>query len=220
MGARSGRKFLGLLLIVAFPASTILADSNAAMLYAKGAVAVNGVGANRSSAVFVGDKIQTTANSSVTISSAGSTLIVPASSSVVYQGSAVEIGSGAVQINTTRNMSARVDEFTVTPAADGSATFQVTKTNGSVTVAAERGAVVVSDGEKSTVVKEGTTQTASDSQNPPEKGDKKKRKRRAILLVGGGSGAAVGAALAVSAVGATTAIVTTGPPESPSSPHR
>lgn len=224
MGSGSGRKFLGLLLLVAFPASTILADSNAAMLYAKGAVAVNGAGATRSSAVFAGDKIQTKADSSVTISSAGTTLIVPANSSVVYQGNAIEVGTGAVQVNTTRNMSAKVDEFTVTPAADGNATFQVSRVDGTVTIAAERGAVVVSDGESSKVVKEGTSQTTTDDQIP-DPGQKKKKRRGGaapIPVAGQGLGqkALIGAAIGAAAAGTSLAIITTGPPESPSSPNR
>lgn len=216
MGAGSGRKFLGLLLIVAFPASTILADSNSAMLYAKGAVAVNGAGASRSSAVFVGDKIQTNSDSSVTISSAGSTLIVPANSSITYEGNAVDVAVGAVQVNTSRNMSAKVDGFTVTPASNGRATYQVSKLNGLVTIAAERGNVVVSDGENSTVVKEGNAQTAAGDQNTAG-ADKKKKKKGAN---GTGQKALIGGMIGTAVAGTAAAIITTGPPESPANPGR
>lgn len=211
-----GRKFLGLSLIVVFAASTVLADSNAAMLHAKGAVVVNGMAGSRSSALYVGDKIQTNADASVTISSGGSTLVVPANSSIVYQGDAVEVGAGRVQINTSRNMSAKVDEFTVKP-ANGSGTFQVSKLNGAVTITAERGNVVVSDGESTTVVKEGTAQSTSEDKGSPDPGQNKKKKKRGlmVLIPGGAAGAAF---IGTAAAGTATSVITTGPPESPSKP--
>lgn len=212
-----GRKFLGLFLIAAFSASTVLADSNTAMLHAKGAVVVNGTAASRSSAVYAGDRIQTNADASVTISSGGSTLVVPANSSVVYQGDVVEVGAGAVQVNTSRNMSAKVDEFTVKPAS-GSATFQVSKLNGAVTIAAERGNVVVSDGEKTTVVKEGTAQRTADDTSSPEPGQTNKKRKKRILMILLPGGAAGGAFIGTAAAGAAVSGITTGPPESPSKP--
>lgn len=214
-----GRKFVGLSLVVIFSASTVLADSNAAMLHAKGAVVVNGTAGSHSSAVYAGDKIQTNADGNVTISSGGSTLVVPANSSVVYQGDAVEVGAGTVQINTSRNMSAKVGEFTVKP-ANGSATFQVSKLNGAVTIAAERGNVVVSDGESTTVVKEGTSaQSAIEKPGGLNVAEKaKSSKKTAWILTGLGASGAAGAAVAAGSGAA--AIITTGPPESPSRPKR
>jgi hypothetical protein len=218
------QRSVSVVLALVMSGAVLLADSNNAMLYATGAVAVNGVAANRSAALFPGDKVQTAAQSGGTITTPGSTIVLAPNSSLVYEGKALELAAGVVEVNTTRGMGAHAAYFTVAPAANQTAKFQVASKDGKITVAAERGAVVLSDGNDSVVVQEGTTQTADQQVTPASKKDKKKAggmvpPSAASQGVGGASKTLlVGAALVGLGVGTAAALATTGPPASPSRP--
>jgi hypothetical protein len=218
-----GRRILGVGLVLAFSGSTLMAETGAAMLYANGPVAVNGAGVSRASTVFAGDTIETRTGG-VTIALKGSTVVVPANSSLVFRGQTVEVGEGGAEINTTNGMAAKMNAFTVSPAANGSAKYEIASVDGKLLVAAKRGAVVLSDENGSTVVQEGTTKTANDEPAPPDQSQKKKKKKGGAAPIPGATGAAVsGKALMIAGAGAATAgiilaIVTTGQPESPTRP--
>jgi len=210
----SAHKLILLLLMTACTGPMIQGDSNAAMLYTSGAVTVNGARATRPSAVFVGDKIRTADKATASLTATGTTVVIPANSSIVFRGKAIQIASGAVQISTTRNMSAAVDYFSVVPAANGSATYLISKSNGTVTVSAEHGSVMLSDGETSMLVSEGSPQTVADQPR------KKRKKGGALIVRGAGTGNAAAGVIVAGALGTVVAITTTGPPASPSRPSR
>lgn len=218
MGSRRLRTLLVWALVVLFSASMMLADSGgSAMLYSSGAVAINGTGSNGTAALFAGDKIRTADGSAARISMRGSTIVVPSNSALMYAGKSVELNAGQVDINTSSGMSAKVAGLTVSPAANGTARFQIAKLEGSVAIAAERGDIVVSDGESNSVIQEGTTQTTDEPQAPgPQK--KKKNKKGGVVLTPASQswgGVAKTGLLVAGATGAiVTVIKTTGPPES------
>src|ERR1039458_5283567 len=78
------RKLVAVLLIVVCPSTFLMAERPSAMLYAAGAVTLNGAPAAKSMSVFAGDRIDTADASVVSINRNGSSLIVDPNSSVQY----------------------------------------------------------------------------------------------------------------------------------------
>jgi hypothetical protein len=69
-------KILAGTLSVIFPASMFAADTPGAMVYSHGTALVNGNNIARSSALFLGDLVQTRSDSVANISATGSSVIV------------------------------------------------------------------------------------------------------------------------------------------------
>jgi hypothetical protein len=175
------------MLAVLLPVATMSAETPAAMLYTTNAVTLNGVAAARSSAVFSGDTIQTPADSAVTITAQGSTVLVGPSSLLVYQDDAVRLGSGTTLITTEKGMKAQIQKLLVTPASEGRASYRVIRGRGKVMVAALRGSVKLSDGTSASTLPEGSTATIADPDPAPQ----------AQAPVGGGSTVTKGNAAAL-----------------------
>jgi hypothetical protein len=155
------------MLAVTLPAATMSAETHAAMLYAAGTVTLNGVGAERSSAIFAGDSIQTPGEGLVTLTAEGSTVLLGPSSALVYQGTAVELGSGSAMITTDRAMRTQVQKLMITPAAPGRSSYRVTRGDGKLMIAALHGPVKISDGSNDSLVAEGNTATMADPGQAP-----------------------------------------------------
>lgn len=174
------------LLAVIFPAQMMLAgETAAAMLYANGAAWLNGSEVPKSAAVFSGDMLQTRADSTASIQSSGSNVMVMADSLVKFEGPAVELEHGSVRVTTSRGMSARAGDVTVTPAGSAWTEFQVKDVDGRVQIAANKGDVTVQDNQGTTTVAQGQETTRDDTTNP-EKKKKKRRKAGAAPAAGGG----------------------------------
>jgi hypothetical protein len=207
-------KIVAALMVVVFPLSMTAADMNAAFLHASGAVTLNGARVPESTTVFAGDEIQTSKDAAVSLTLKGSSVLLPPQSAAVYQADAIELRAGTVVVNTTQGMAARTPTVTVTPAAQGTAKFQVTRTADKVLIAALRGTVSVSDASGAKTVSEGSSVTVPVPEPTPQ--------------AGGGAGGAGGglstAALvaigaAVAAAAAAIAVATSGTPSgSPSTP--
>ena len=161
-------KILACLLAVLLPAATMSAETHAAMLYATNTVLLNGVGAERSSAIFSGDTIQTRADSAVTITTQGSTVVVGPSSLLVYQGNAVRLGSGLAMVTTEKSMKTQVQKLLVTPASEGRSSYRVVRGSGKVLIAALHGSVKISDGSSEKMIAEGTATTIADPEPQPQ----------------------------------------------------
>src|SRR6266581_1362529 len=147
-------KILSCIMILVFPAAMLLAETNGAMLYAKGSVTINGSNAARSSAIFAGDQVKTSANAGVSIASQGSTVLVPANSSVVYQGSSIKLGYGNVRVNTQKGMATQFNSVSIAPAT-GSANYAVIQDKGKLQIAALTGALTIRDGAGTMIVDSG-----------------------------------------------------------------
>jgi hypothetical protein len=143
------------------------AETHAAMLYAAGAVTLNGVGSERASAIFAGDSIQTPASGLVTLTAEGSTVLVGPSSTLVYQGTAVELGAGTATVTTDRAMRVQVKRLLITPAASGRSSYRVSRGEGKLMIAALHGPVKISDGSNDSLVAEGDTTTMPDPPDTP-----------------------------------------------------
>ena len=152
-----GRIMLGLLLAAVCQTQCLAAaDKPAAVVHSSGTAAVNGSDAAATTAVFVGDTIQTKSGV-MTISAPGSTVIVPSSSELVLQQNAVQLSSGVASINTTKGMSAQTDALTIAPATAGTAKYDVKRSGSVVEIHASSGALTVNSSDQTIRIAEGQT---------------------------------------------------------------
>src|SRR5580692_7191174 len=163
------------LLAIIFPAQVMLAGETAsAMLYTNGSAWLNGSEVPKSAAVFSGDMLQTRPDSTASIQSNGSSVMVLADSLVKFEGLAVELEHGAVRVTTSHGLAAQAGDVTVKPAANSWTEFQVTDVDGRVQIAANKGDVTVQDDKGTTTVTQGQQTTRDDTADT----DKKKKKHR------------------------------------------
>ena len=177
------RNVLCWILIALIPASLLAADSGAAMLYGRGPVSLNGSPLPQSSAVFPGDVIQTQPESLATLDASGSGVVVLPDSLVKFDGKAVTLEHGSVNVATSVSMIAVAGAVTVTPAANTWTQFEVEDNNGTVQVFASKGSVNVNCGKDTANLSEGEQASPDDSGNC----HKKKRKGGGAPFPRGGS---------------------------------
>jgi len=211
------------LLAILFPAQMMLAgESASAMLYTNGEAWLNGSQVPQSAAVYAGDMLQTRPDSTASIQSNGSNVMVLADSMVKFEGPAVELEHGAVRVTTSRGLAARAGEVTVKPAANSWTEFQVTDVDGRVEIAANKGDVTVQDDKGTTTVTQGQQTTRDDTSNP-EKKKRKKRKPGAATAASGGimsSAPVVYGGLALAGGAAIWIWTRSEPPVSPACPAK
>jgi hypothetical protein len=187
MSQSAFRSVVCCLLAIVFPAQMMLAGETAsAMLYTNGAAWLNGSEVPKSAAVFSGDMLQTRMDSTASIQSNGSSVMVLADSLVKFEGPAVEIEHGAVRVTTSRGLAARAGDVTVKPAADSWTEFQVTDVDGRVQIAANKGDVTVQDAQGQTTTVTQGQQTTRDDTADQEKKKKKRRKGTGAATAAGG----------------------------------
>jgi hypothetical protein len=219
MRAFSYRAVLSWLLIFLLPASTFAADSSAAMLYTNGTAWINGGNVPKSSAIFSGDLVQTKMDSVASIKSPGNSVLVLSDSLVQFQGSAVKLEHGSVNVGTSKSMATHVGELKVEPASASSWTeFEVRDTDGAVRIIARKGDLRLIDANGASTLAEGQETTRDENR---EKSKRKRERGGAIPAAGGGlldSPWAIGAGAA--AVGGLTAwvLLRNDDPASPSKP--
>jgi hypothetical protein len=186
MSQSAFRSVVCCLLVILFPAQVMLAGETAsAMLYTNGAAWLNGSEVPKSAAVFAGDMLQTRPDSTASIQSNGSSVMVLADSLVKFQGLAVELEHGAVRVTTSRGLAARAGDVTVKPASNTWTEFQVTDVDGRVQIAANKGDLTVQDDKGTTTVTQGQ-QTTRDDTTDTEKKKKRRRGAGAATAAGGG----------------------------------
>src|SRR5215471_19675987 len=100
-------------LVVLFPVSLFAADTPSAMLYSHGTATLNGNPVARSSAVFLGDLVQTNPDSVVNITATGSSVMILNDSLVQYEGTRVKLEHGGVKVSTSKSLSARAGAVVV-----------------------------------------------------------------------------------------------------------
>lgn len=184
MSRSAFRTVMSCLLVCLFTAQMLAGESASAMLYTTGSAWVNGSTVPKSTALFSGDMLQTPPDSTASIQTTGSNVMVMANSLVKFEGPAVEIDHGGVRVTTSRALAARAGDVTIKPASDSWTEFQVVDVDGRVQIAANKGDVTVQDQSGTTTVTQGQ-QTTRDDTNDADK--KKKRRRR------NGTGAATAA---------------------------
>jgi hypothetical protein len=209
-------KILSCMMVVIFPAALFAADQPAAMLYSHGTALLNGDSIARSSAIFSGDLVQTSADSAANINAAGSIVLVFNDSLVRYQGNAVSLEHGRVTVSTSKSMATRAGDVTVSPAASVWTEFEVRDVDGTVQIAARKGDLTISDDAGTTTLAQGQQTTRDDSQSQNDDNNKKKKKKRAAGAVpAAGTGAILSSPWAIgigggAIVGATAWILIRG----------
>lgn len=184
------RGMVSCVLMFVFPGSLLAADSNAAMVHTNGAAWINGTHVPRdSSAIFVGDSLQTRNDSVANINEPGSTITILADSMVQFQGASLDIDHGGVTVSTSRGVSTTAGDVKVTPASNAWTEFNVTDVNGTVRIAARKGDLTVTDGKQTVLLAQGQ-ETSRDDSADNDQDSKKKHKRNqqsgAIPAAGGG----------------------------------
>jgi|KBSMisStandDraft_5_1062788.scaffolds.fasta_scaffold556510_2 hypothetical protein len=209
------RKLVSCVLVLLVPASLFAADSAAAMLYTNGTAWLNGANVPKSSAIFVGDLVQTRTDSVANIKAPGTSVMVASDSLVQLKENAVKLEHGSLSVGTSKNLAAQVGGLKISPASAAWTEFQVTDTDGTVKIIAKKGDLTLSDG---TTLPQGqqTTRDETDENN------KKKKGGGAAPAAGGGilnSPVAIGVGSFV--IGGLTAwvLVQGDDPLSPSSPR-
>ena len=145
--------------IVSLTAPTF-GSSGTAVIASRGAVALNGQPSPTTTALFSGDRVVTSDGGVATISSPGSTVLIPSNSQVVFNGGALDVTAGGASISTTKGMTAQVDQYLIAPATDDTAKFEIKRTRCSLSIHASTGSLTVSGRERTFTLAEGETATA------------------------------------------------------------
>lgn len=154
MFQQSLRKLVAVLLVTVCPSALLMAELPSAMLYATGAVTLNGAPAAKSMSVFSGDRIDTAAESAVSINRSGSSLVVDPNSSVQYQSDGFTVLKGTARARTSKGMSAHAGGLSVIP-KDNAALFDVSSDGKTVLVTSREGTLLLTDGIQTAMLKPG-----------------------------------------------------------------
>jgi hypothetical protein len=204
------QRILGCVMVVGVPATLFAADSAAAMLYSNGTTRLNGSNLPKSSAIFSGDRVQTTTGSVAKINASGSSLLVLSDSLVQFEGDAVKLEHGGVTVSTSKGMATRAGDVAVIPSTGVWTQFDVTDVDGKVHIAARKGDLTINDRAGVTLLAQGqeTTRDESQPQQAPDE-EKKKKRRKAGGAVPVASGGVLDSPVAIGIGAAAIAGVTT-----------
>jgi hypothetical protein len=155
----------------------IAGSGASAMLYAHGTALLNGSNVPRSSALFSGDQVQTTADSVANINATGSTVLIQNNTLVQYEGNAVKLEQGGVTISTSKLLATHAGVVTVSPVASDWTEFDVREVEGMVQIAARKGDLTISDATGTTTLAQGQ-ETTRDESAPTTTATNKKKKRQ------------------------------------------
>ncbi len=155
------------MMMLVFPASVALADTQAAMLQVTGAVRVNGQLVSRTAAVFHGDKIVTGKDGATSLTAPGVSIRLAPASQLTFEGTQVSLGAGGAQFTAGKTLSVRAGRLTIVPAV-ASARFEVLHQNGQIKIAAMEGNLAVRDGKQTTMLEAGKELTAGSLPSVPK----------------------------------------------------
>ena len=178
-------KIMSCVTVVILQATLFAAEQPAAMLYTHGTALLNGNSIARSSAIFSGDLVQTSADSGANIHATGSSVLVLNDSLVQYEGNAIKLEHGGVTISTSTLLQTRTGDVVVSPVSGVWTEFEVRDVDGKVQIAARKGGLTISDTTGTTTLAQGQQTTRDESQsqddsqaqNDKDKDNKKKKKK-------------------------------------------
>jgi hypothetical protein len=175
---RSVLEVLCWIMILAFPASLFGGEAApAAMLYSRGGTVLNGTTVPRSSALFSGDLVQTSADSVANINATGSTVLVLNETVLQYEGDFLKLEHGGITVSTSKSMSAQAGEVRIAPAKSVLTEFEVRDVDGRVLIAARKGDLTISDQDGTTTLAQGQETTKDEESSATSKKRKRNNKR-------------------------------------------
>jgi len=226
MGSSALRNLVCCVLLFLFPSSMFAADSDAAMLYTNGAAWVNGSHVPRfSSAIFSGDLLQTRSDTVANIDESGSTITVLADSLVEFQPAVVHVEHGGVTVSTSKRVGTVAGDVDVKPVSAAWTEFNVVDVDGTVRIAAKKGALSITYGKEVFTLAQGQETTRDESAPDSNNTDKKSKKKNGAGTAPGASGGWLNSPVAIgigagAVVGVTTWVLLQGnSPASPSKPN-
>ena len=154
-------------MVLLFPAATVLADVNTAMVHVVGNVQVNGARTARPTALFAGDRVQTGADSAATLSTSGSTLLLGPASDMLFQGNTVLVRTGSVAVATSKGLAVQVGNLSIKPAKAERTRFEIRDEAGTLLIVAREGSLSVSNGKDMVLVEPGQTLSQSADAKAP-----------------------------------------------------
>ena len=123
-------------MIAILPASLVADDAGAAILHSNGGVVLNGNTVPDTATIFPGDTIQIPSKSAARIEVTGSTIDLNADTVVQFDSDEIQLDHGSVSVNTSRGFKVLVGCLTVVPVNQDWTRYDVTDTDGKVTVSA------------------------------------------------------------------------------------
>jgi hypothetical protein len=150
------RKFVSGCLILLTPCAVLAQDTGAAVIYGTGSVCLNGAALSNSSAVTVGDVVQTKDNGVANINAPGATVVVESNTIVRFQSGGFALDRGSISVATGKGGSVFARDLKITPVSGDWTEFYVTRASGSIQIIARKNSVTVNCGPNSaTTVREG-----------------------------------------------------------------
>lgn len=170
-------KIVSFMMVVFFPFAMMAADTGA-MAFPAGNVSLNGKAVSAPTAIFAGDRIST-ADGSMAVTVAGSTVQVGEKSAVVFAPNQLNVASGGMKVSTTTGLAGHIRNLTLRPEGKAKTVYTVAERNGKVMIAALEGSLTLNDGHGQVLVaaNHAVAIPVQDSQSTDQpkckKGDKK-----------------------------------------------
>jgi hypothetical protein len=133
-------------LLLAFFPAVLNASVAQGVVQVQGSVTVNGRPVSNSTSVFAGDRIQTAAASSATLSSQGVMMQIQPDTTAIFNANSLDLGCGSATVSTSVGTMVRVGNIVATPASPNTTRIQVSQMNGTVKITARDNWAVVNDG--------------------------------------------------------------------------
>jgi len=149
--------------VLALIPATVMGDdvpTAAAMVYAKGTVSLNGSSLPNSSAILLGDVLETKSDGVATINAEGSSLIVQPESGMKLVPDGVVLDHGSISVATSKGLVAHAGGASATPSSTQWTEFEVSNINGSIEIVARKGDLAVNCGKEGTALAEGQSVTS------------------------------------------------------------
>jgi hypothetical protein len=135
-------------MVLAFPVSLTAGETSSAILHHNGGVWVDGKVAPDSSAIFVGEVLETKAESIAKLDAEGSSVLVQPESVVRFEENSITLEHGSVSVDTSKGMTVRVKCITVVPVSTAWTQYDVSDVNGTVHVNARKSDVNIEEGSR------------------------------------------------------------------------
>jgi len=156
------RWIVATLLLTIFPASTILAQTQGAIVYSASGVKVNGREISGHTAIFVGDRVEAKDNATIVVN--GASVVLAPGSSLTYATDAVTLDAGNAIVRANKGFQVHVGNVVITP--QDATQFAIVRDKSGVKVSAKSGSLSLFNGKESVVVTGGNSYVAGVDQAP------------------------------------------------------